>query len=247
MYAVSPALKFTVENKLEGDGPPLHVDLHFGNIDDFQPEAMARQVPALKQLLDVRSAFADMTEWLAGSERLQEAVQQLCADPARMDRLATELAGRDPYETPPMLQELVESVGIRDHGEMPHRAAMLAAFFEAVVNGSLSSSQNPQVSTRVRIAELDALLSEQLRTILHHPALQQLEATWRGLHYLVRQTETGRTLKIRVLNATKRELLRDAQEATDFDRHVLFQKVHEEEFGLFGGEPYSILVGDYYF
>lgn len=89
MYAVSPALKFTVENKLEGDGPPLHVDLHFGNIDDFQPEAMARQVPALKQLLDVRSAFADMTEWLTGSDRLQEAVQQLCADPARMDRLAT--------------------------------------------------------------------------------------------------------------------------------------------------------------
>src|SRR5438105_7698126 len=82
---------------------------------------------------------------------------------------------------------------------------------------------------------------------MHAPEFQQLEATWRGLHYLVRQSETGESLKIRVLNVKKRELFKDLAKAVEFDESGLFEKVYEEEYGQLGGQPYGLLVGDYEF
>ena len=98
-----------------------------------------------------------------------------------------------------------------------------------------------------RIAELDAEISLKLNSIMHHPGFQKIEATWRGLNYLVMKSETGDALKVRVLNATMDDLKTDIQKATEFDQSVLFKKIYEEEYGTFGGSPYSCLVGDYYF
>jgi type VI secretion system protein ImpC len=82
---------------------------------------------------------------------------------------------------------------------------------------------------------------------MHHPDFQKLESTWRGLHYLVQQSETGESLKIRVLNARKQDLLKDLEKAAEFDQSALFKKVYEEEYGQLGGQPYGMLVGDYEF
>ena len=98
-----------------------------------------------------------------------------------------------------------------------------------------------------RIAQIDHLLSLQINEILHHPEFQKLEATWRGLKYLLSQSETGTMLKIKVLNVSKKDLLRDLQRAPEFDQSALFKKVYEEEYGVFGGTPFGALVGDYYF
>src|SRR5205807_3520395 len=87
----------------------------------------------------------------------------------------------------------------------------------------------------------------QLNEIMHHPDFQKLESTWRGLHYLVRQSETGEALKIRVLNARKQDLYKDLEKAAEFDQSTLFKKVYEEEYGQLGGQPYGMLVGDYEF
>jgi type VI secretion system ImpC/EvpB family protein len=95
------------------------------------------------------------------------------------------------------------------------------------------------------IAELDALLTRQVNAILHHPSFQRLEASWRGLHYLVRQVPDGANIKLRVLSASWKELVRDVENALEFDQSQLFQKVYEEEFGHPGGEPYGVLLGDY--
>ncbi len=98
-----------------------------------------------------------------------------------------------------------------------------------------------------RIAEIDELIGKQLDAILHAPEFQSLEARWRGLHYLVTNTETSTRLKIRVLNVRKDELRKDFESAPDFDRSALFKKVYEEEYGTFGGAPYGLLLGDYEF
>ncbi len=79
------------------------------------------------------------------------------------------------------------------------------------------------------------------------PEFQKLEGTWRGLKYLMDQSETSDKLKIKVLNVTKKELLRDLQRAPEFDQSAMFKKVYEEEFGVFGGAPFSALIGDYEF
>jgi type VI secretion system protein ImpC len=99
--------------------------------------------------------------------------------------------------------------------------------------------------TRAKVGALDAWLSRQLGAIMHHPEFQRLEGSWRGLRYLVGQTETSLHLKLRVLNVSKRELFRDLDRAVEFDQSQLFKKVYEEELGQLGGEPYGLLVGDY--
>jgi len=88
-------------------------------------------------------------------------------------------------------------------------------------------------------------MSAQLNEIMHNQQFQRLEATWRGLKYLLEQSETNSLLKIRILNASKKELLRDLQRAPEFDQSAMFKKVYEDEYGLFGGEPFGALVGDY--
>jgi type VI secretion system protein ImpC len=98
-----------------------------------------------------------------------------------------------------------------------------------------------------RIAAIDELVGRQLDAIMHHPDFQKLEGAWRGLNQLVMSTETGETLKIRVFNASKKDLLRDFQSATEFTESGLWKKIYEYEFGLFGGDPYGCLIGDYHF
>lgn len=99
------------------------------------------------------------------------------------------------------------------------------------------------------IAELDQKLSEQINQILHHEQFQKLEGAWRGLHYLVNNTETDEMLKIRVSNITKNELGKTLKKykGTAWDQSPLFKKIYEEEYGQFGGEPFGCLVGDYHF
>ncbi|MBR1944277.1 MAG: type VI secretion system contractile sheath large subunit [Alphaproteobacteria bacterium] len=98
-----------------------------------------------------------------------------------------------------------------------------------------------------RIKEIDELLCAQINEILHHPDFQKLEGSWRGFHYLVMNTETGHRLKIKLLNITLDELRIDLTKAIEFDQSNLFKKVYEEEYGTFGGTPYSCILGDYYF
>lgn len=98
-----------------------------------------------------------------------------------------------------------------------------------------------------RVAQIDKILSDQVNAIVHDEAFQTLEGSWRGLHDMVYGTETGKMLKLRLLNVSKKELLKDLEGAVDHDMSVLFKKVYEEEYGTFGGHPYSLFIGDYYF
>ena len=99
------------------------------------------------------------------------------------------------------------------------------------------------------IAEIDAKLTEQINLIMHHAEFQQLEGTWRGLHYLVNNTETDEMLKVRVFNISKKELGKTLKKykGASWDQSPIFKKYYEEEYGQFGGEPYGCIIGDYYF
>jgi type VI secretion system protein ImpC len=99
------------------------------------------------------------------------------------------------------------------------------------------------------IAEIDKKLSDQINLILHNERFQQLESAWRGLHYLVNNTETDEMLKIRVLNISKKDLGRTLKKykGAAWDQSPIFKKLYEEEYGQLGGEPFGALVGDYYF
>ena len=104
-------------------------------------------------------------------------------------------------------------------------------------------------SIEAMIAAIDRKLTEQVNLIIHHEDFQQLESAWRGLHHLVNNTETDETLKIRVMNVSKKELAKSLKKfrGTAWDQSPVFKKVYEEEYGQFGGEPLGLMVGDYYF
>ncbi|MGD0628150.1 MAG: type VI secretion system contractile sheath large subunit [Terracidiphilus sp.] len=124
---------------------------------------------------------------------------------------------------------------------------LVKEFVAQVLDGSMTVAKDAEMMINARIAQIDHLLSLQLNEILHHPQFQKLEGSWRGLKYLMDNSETGVGLKIRVFNASKKELLRDIEKAPEFDQSALFKKIYEEEYGVFGGAPFGALVGDFEF
>jgi len=104
-------------------------------------------------------------------------------------------------------------------------------------------------SIQAMIAAIDAKLTEQINLISHQEDYQKLESAWRGLHYMVNNTETDENLKIRVMDITKKDLHKTLRKfkGTAWDQSPLFKKVYEQEYGQFGGEPFGAIVGDYHF
>jgi type VI secretion system protein ImpC len=147
-----------------------------------------------------------------------------------------------------LLDQIVSEGRIAKDDSMKERGKELVKEFIAqVLEGSMTVSRDVESMINARIAQIDHLLSIQLNEILHHPQFQKLEGTWRGVKYLLNQSETSDKLKIKLFNANKRELLRDLQRAPEFDQSALFKKVYEEEYGMFGGAPFAALIGDYEF
>jgi type VI secretion system protein ImpC len=124
---------------------------------------------------------------------------------------------------------------------------LIKRFVTEVLEGTITVSADTESMINARIAQLDQLVSRQLNEVMHAPEFQRLEATWRGLKYLLSQSETGTQLKLKIMNVNKKELLKDLQKAPEFDQSALFKKVYEEEFGVFGGTPFGALLGDYEF
>jgi type VI secretion system protein ImpC len=150
--------------------------------------------------------------------------------------------------TLPAAKTTLEQVIQATPGLEPARAEeMLRTLINGAAAGSITFDKNVVRSVNRYISTIDAAISEQLAAVMHAPEFQKLEGSWRGLHHLVSNTETSTTLKIRVMNVTKRDLFKDLDNAVEFDQSLLFRKVYEDEFGMPGGQPFGALIGDYEF
>jgi type VI secretion system protein ImpC len=146
-----------------------------------------------------------------------------------------------------LLDQVIQATRPQDNKEAERAKNYFKQFLDQAVKPGQVVSKDVETNMKYWIAEIDKKLSSQLNEIMHNPEFQQLEGTWRGLHYLVHQSETGESLKIKVLNVSKRDLFKDLEKAAEFDQSSLFKKIYEEEYGQLGGEPYGLLVGDYDF
>lgn len=156
------------------------------------------------------------------------------------------------YAEPPGQADLLDFIIqegrlARSDDHKGHARELVVELAQQVLAGEVVVSKNTEQMIHARIAQIDKLISDQLNEIIHHPEFQKLEASWRGLSYLVNETETGANLKIRVLNVSKNDLLKDMEKAAEFDQSSLFKKIYEEEFGSYGGASYGCLMGDYEF
>ena len=124
---------------------------------------------------------------------------------------------------------------------------LLRTLTDEALKGTVTYSKNVTVTINQAITAIDAAISKQLNAVIHHPDFLKLEGSWRGLNHLVMNSETSTSLKIKVLNVSKRELFKDVDKAVEFDQSQIFRKLYENEFGTPGGEPYGSLIGDYEF
>lgn len=151
-------------------------------------------------------------------------------------------------ETLSLLDRIIaEGRMAHDDSQQDYARDMLAEFATQVLDEGMAIDKDTVAMINDRISQIDELISAQLNEVLHHPDLQKLEASWRGLHMLVQNTETSTRLKLRLLNVTQKELQNDLEKAVEFDQSALFKKVYEEEYGTFGGAPFGMLIGDYEF
>src|SRR5205085_11044018 len=147
-----------------------------------------------------------------------------------------------------LLDRIVEE-GRFTHNEAARERGkdLVKVFVQEVLERAATVPKDAETAINARIAQIDKLVSAQLNEVLHDPDFQKLEGSWRGLKYLLDQSETGENLKIKVYNVSKKDLLKDLQKAPEFDQSALFKKVYVEEFGVFGGTPFGAIVGDFEF
>ena len=145
---------------------------------------------------------------------------------------------------PSLLQQAIKATKLTTEDRAQD---LLRVLVEQAQQGTVSYKKDVIRSIAAAVAGIDATVSKQLAAIMHHAEFQKLEGTWRGLHHLVMNSETGTQLKLRVLNCSKNELKKDLEKAVEFDQSQLFKKLYTNEFGTPGGKPYGALIGDFEF
>jgi type VI secretion system protein ImpC len=135
-----------------------------------------------------------------------------------------------------------------DEAKSAVEAAVLTLAQQALANTQVIGKDVTK-SIQAMIAAIDQKLTEQINKILHNEEFQKLESAWRGLHYMVNNTESDENLKIRVMDISKKELHKTLKKfkGAAWDQSPLFKKIYEQEYGQFGGEPFGAIVGDYHF
>jgi type VI secretion system protein ImpC len=228
--------------KLEGNDPLQE------RINEIVEDIKLRAL--LKSQIDVvlksnkQSVTADFAVTAPGSEEKEQ--------PATADENA-KTPGKPPADDAKtterdILKEMfVDGKLARDPSAEVYACNILLELLFRIEESKITTMRNPLVFVEKVIADIDALLSAQINEILHNTAFQELEGTWRALHYLIMNTETSTQLKIRIMNVSKKDLLDDLENAVEFDQSQLFKKIYEEEYGTFGGHPYSCLIGGYEF
>jgi type VI secretion system protein ImpB len=93
LASMKPHLAFSVENRLSDakDAGKLGVDLNFRSLDDFSPERVAQQVPALNKLLELRTKLSDLRGNLQTNEKLGDLLQDMMGDSEKLDKLKAEV------------------------------------------------------------------------------------------------------------------------------------------------------------
>ena len=228
----------------------LFVDVTFDNINDFRPDKVALKIPELKKLVDKREHLIKMLVKMEIEPELQNWLDQIVNDKSIQEQLSQELQqiNISKNKTPLLKQMILEDRMAEEDNEyqMKNAKATISSFVQVLMENNASISLTKEEMIMAKIEEINQLLQKQLNLIIHHPDFQKLESSWRGLHYLVMQSETGEFLKILFLDSTKDELEKDLSSTTYFDQSDLYKKVYTNV-DQYGGVPFGILIGDYEF
>ncbi|MBX2807768.1 MAG: type VI secretion system contractile sheath large subunit [Cellvibrionaceae bacterium] len=229
----------------------LNIELIFESMNDFSPLRLVERIPQTNSLYIARNHHRDFLAKLDGNDSLDTLLTELLADDKLKKELSDVYKKAEDYSTvsPSAFMERLLNEGqmALDESQKPYALTLIGQFTKDIIDANKDATGDAAHRMNDVISTIDSALTRQINQVLHHADFQRLEATWRGLSFLVMNTETSTHLKLRVLNVSKKDLLKDLQKASEFDQSTLFKKVYEDEFGTYGGDPYSLLIGDYEF
>lgn len=235
--------------KLEGNDALQRLIMEVIN-DEAKKAQLKKQIDAVlkSSKQTITADFATSSENTIATN-IKETTPANKKDGQTKDKTAesTETGQDAPQERDILKEMFTEGKLARDPSAEIYACALLVEFFNQVEIEKPENVRHPLTFAEKCVMKIDDLLGVQINEFLHHPAFQELEGIWRGLHYLVMNTETSSYLKIRVMNVSQKDLLNDLEHAIEFDQSQMFKKIYEEEYGTFGGHPYSCLVGAYEF
>jgi len=213
--------------EIAADGPlPGGAVIEFRSLDDFHPDRLFSRLETFSSLRESRARLLNPATFEA------EAAALMQAGPAagELDRL---LGARPKGEAP--LQQGVGTV-----------QSVADRLVRSVVEGHVL--QRDELAAAPYVAAVDALASERMRWLLHSPAFQSTESAWRAVRWLVEALDLDHCLRIELLDATKAELVEDAQRSKDdFNASKLHRRLLAPEYGDPDERSRSLLIGDFTF
>lgn len=253
MSWIEPRVTFTIPSPKPED-EQLNIDIRFHSLDDFSPAAIARKIPALNDLLHQRTLLSSLHAFVDGKAGAEEIIDRIADDESfrsSIVSLASVSASDDdePLSTDEfgaLLEKEFKPRSDRAREQVEEAVQVLAARVQTDLAAGVAAS--PDLILGI-IDEIDAVLSKHLDMVLHHQDLRQLEGAWRGLHFLVANTESDELLKIRFICLSKREFGRTIKryKGVAWQHSPIFKKIYDEQYSQLGGEPFGCLIGDYEF
>ncbi|MCB9949192.1 MAG: type VI secretion system contractile sheath large subunit [Rhodospirillaceae bacterium] len=227
--------------RLRLDLPGGTLELQFKEMDDFHPDRLFHQAGVFERLRGLRRRLTNPSLFAAAAAEIAGWGGQGGA-PAAGDGDAAHPAPDDPGDDAGLLDAALAATPQQVPSASTDRAdALVDALVRSVVAPHVVPRPDPRQDELVGV--VDAAIADGLRAILHHPAFQRLEATWRGLEFLVRRLETGAQLKLYLLDTGRASLAADLLDATDLQKTAFFKQVVEPSIGLEGGEHWGLMVG----
>ena len=208
------------------NGGNISYVLQFSNIEDFNPLKIAEQIPELKKLIEIINKLNDIKTRVCNNQKYFDKALLLIKDKTII------------------ITDLIKDMNFKSEEQSNYTIALFENL-KTIINES-TNFDNPIKLISEAVNEREIILFKCLNDILHNKDLKKLESTWRGIHYLISNLEFSTGIKVRLLNATFNEVNNDLSKAIEFDQSFLFKKLYEEEYGTYGGNPYTVLICDYY-
>jgi type VI secretion system protein ImpC len=239
---------FSVEaNILLDPASGTQANLRFASLEDFDPDRLSREVPALRLLRDLRQRLASTKTFAAAAAELQA----LIGAPVSHSDTA-EAPGAQPSNVSQLNPSdlLSQIIGEPTSETKPHRPSSPSpgewnTYLQKIVAPHLTPKANPRRDEL--IAQVDAIISQQMGVLLHTPAFQTVEAIWRAAFFLVNRVETSPQLKLYLFDISQDELAADLRSTENLHTTALYRLLVEQSVGTLGGEPWAVLAGHYTF
>ena len=236
--------KLAVEAHLQLGTSGQRLILRFQSLEDFHPDQILSRVSLFSKLRETRKKLSNPSTFAEGAaevSRWAEVRQETTKPGPAGETKSAEDQAQDPLSAGFLLEGLTERHSTAGRSGLGDFDAEL----RDIVQPHLAPRENPQQAELV--GHVDAAIGELLEAILHHPEFQALEASWRGVYFLVSQLDTGSDLKIYLLDFTKEELASDLRSSEDLSRTALYRAMVEETVQTPGATPWALLAGNYVF